>query len=74
MPLGTVKWFDTKRGFGFVVHSDGRDAFIHYSVIAGEGFRRLRDGEVVEYEIMDGPKGLCAVNVRRTKVPEDDQS
>ena len=66
MAVGTVKWFDTKKGFGFILDELGRDVFVHYTVIQGEGFRRLVDGEAVEYELSEGPKGLLATNVRRT--------
>lgn len=69
MPVGTVKWFDCKKGFGFVLSPDGQDVFVHYSVIEGDGFRRLRDGEQVEYEEIAGPKGLSAAKVRRIEVP-----
>lgn len=65
MPVGIVKWFDCKKGFGFVVNDDGKDVFVHYTVIEGDGFRRLRDGEKVEYEVAQGPKGLSASKVRR---------
>jgi CspA family cold shock protein len=65
MPVGIVKWFDCKKGFGFVVDPSGADVFVHFSVIEGQGFRRLRDGEQVEYETMQGPKGLLASKVRR---------
>ena len=73
MAVGIVKWFDFKIGFGFVVHDDGQDVFIHFSVIEGEGFRRLRDGEKVEYEVVKGPKGLSATRVRRLVGPESPQ-
>ena len=66
MPVGIVKWFDCKKGFGFIVHDDGQDVFVHYTVIEGDGFRRLRDVERVEYEIVRGPKGLCASRARRS--------
>ena len=69
MAVGTVKWFDCKKGFGFVLDDQGQDVFVHYTVIEGEGFRRLRDGEKVEYDVTQGPKGLCATRVRRTEVP-----
>ena len=64
MPIGTVKWFDNRKGWGFVVQPDGTDLFVHYTSIVGEGFRRLDDGAKVEYEVMDGPKGKQAGNVR----------
>ena len=65
MPTGNVKWFDLKKGFGFIVGENGRDVFVHYTTIVGEGFRCLKDGEVVDYELVQGPKGLLAGNVRR---------
>jgi CspA family cold shock protein len=68
MATGTVKWFDSKKGFGFIVNSDGKDVFVHFSTIEGDGFRALKDGEVVEYEQTQGNKGLLATQVRRTSV------
>ena len=65
MPIGTVKWFDAKKGFGFIVSPEGKDVFVHYSTIDGEGFRSLKDGEQVEYEQQQGEKGLLAKNVKR---------
>jgi CspA family cold shock protein len=65
MPTGTVKWFDSKKGFGFLLNSDGKDVFVHFSSIEGDGFRALKDGESVEYHQEEGPKGLLAKNVRR---------
>lgn len=65
MPTGTVKWFDSKKGFGFILSPEGKDVFVHYTSIEGEGFRALKDGEQVEYEQNDGVKGLLAKNVRR---------
>jgi CspA family cold shock protein len=65
MPVGLVKWFDAKKGFGFVSGPSGEDVFVHYTVIEGDGFRRLRDGEQVEYEFTQGPKGLLATRVIR---------
>jgi len=64
---GVVKWFNDAKGFGFIEHSSGRDVFVHYSVIAAEGFKTLKDGETVEYELKEGPKGLQAAKVTRTK-------
>lgn len=64
MPIGTVKWFDNRKGWGFVVQPDGSDLFVHYTSIVGEGFRRLDDGDKVEYEVTDGPKGKQAGSVR----------
>ena len=60
---GTVKWFDVKKGFGFIQQEDGNDVFVHYSNITGNGFKVLEDGESVEFEVVDGNKGLQAQNV-----------
>ena len=68
---GNVKWFNDAKGFGFIEHPSGRDVFVHYSVIESEGFKTLKDGENVEYEIKEGPKGLHAVKVQRTDPPPD---
>ena len=65
MHTGTVKWFDSKKGFGFLLNAEGKDVFVHFSTIEGEGFRSLKDGELVEFEQDEGPKGLLAKNVRR---------
>jgi CspA family cold shock protein len=65
MPQGNVKWFDSKKGFGFIISPEGKDVFVHFSSIEGEGFRSLKDGESVEYEQVQGEKGLLAQHVRR---------
>jgi cold shock protein len=65
MPSGTVKWFDSKKGFGFILNAEGKDVFVHFSSIEGDGFRSLKDGEQVEYEQISGEKGLLARNVKR---------
>jgi CspA family cold shock protein len=65
MPIGTVKWFDSKKGFGFILSPEGKDVFVHFTSIEGEGFRSLRDGEQVEYEQHEGDKGLSAQHVKR---------
>lgn len=64
MTEGTVKWFDAKKGYGFIVGPEGQDVFVHYSSIEGEGFRSLREGDAVEYELSQTPKGLVAAHVR----------
>jgi cold shock protein len=69
---GTVKWFNDAKGFGFIEHNDGRDVFVHYSVIETDGFKTLKDGEEVVYEMQQGPKGLSAVKVSRSACPEED--
>ncbi len=67
MPSGTVKWFNVKKGYGFIIPDDGGDElFIHHSNIASEGFRSLEEGQKVEYETGEGRKGPEAVNVRPT--------
>lgn len=63
MSDGTVRWFDKKKGYGFIAVTDGPDVFVHYSGIAGEGMRTLAEGDVVEFEIVKGEKGLRAENV-----------
>jgi len=65
MPLGKVKWFDPKKGYGFIVGDEGQDVFVHYSSIAGEGFRALKDGEMVTYEMIKGDKGFQAKSVSK---------
>ncbi|MDO8136674.1 MAG: cold shock domain-containing protein [Candidatus Brocadiales bacterium] len=62
---GKVKWFDAKKGFGFIEHEGGKDVFVHYSSIAGDGFRTLEDGEKVEFDLVEGAKGLQAQNVTK---------
>ncbi len=65
MATGTVKWFNESKGFGFITPSDsGKDVFVHFSAIASEGFRTLAEGQQVNFEIEDGPKGPQAKNVR----------
>ena len=63
MPTGQVKWFDPKKGFGFIIGDEGQDVFVHYSFITGQGFRVLADGQVVDYELVQGDKGFHARNV-----------
>jgi CspA family cold shock protein len=64
MTKGTVKWFNEKKGFGFLSQEDGDDVFVHYSSIQSSGFKNLDEGQSVEFEVQDGPKGLQAVDVR----------
>ncbi len=68
MPQGTVKWFNAEKGFGFIAPDDGgRDVFVHFSAIADDGgFRSLEEGQVVEFDVTEGQKGLQAANVRPT--------
>ena len=66
MARGTVKWFSDQKGYGFVTPEGGRkDVFVHYSALQGEGFKTLSEGDTVEFEITQGPKGEQAANVRK---------
>jgi len=62
---GTVKWFNEAKGFGFISQEGGEDVFVHYSAITGDGFRTLAEGDRVDFEVVRGPKGLQASNVRK---------
>jgi CspA family cold shock protein len=64
MATGTVKWFNESKGFGFIEQESGEDVFVHFSEIQGEGFKTLNDGQAVEFEITQGPKGAQASNVQ----------
>ncbi|HEY1683628.1 MAG TPA: cold shock domain-containing protein [Tepidisphaeraceae bacterium] len=68
MATGKVKWFNDQKGFGFILDEQQRDVFVHHTVIQGEGFRTLQDGETVEYEAESSPKGLKATKVKRLAV------
>jgi len=65
MEQGTVKWFNQKKGFGFIVRENGQDVFVHYSSILGDGFKSLNEGDTVEFEVIDGPKGIQADKVKK---------
>jgi CspA family cold shock protein len=65
MAQGTVKWFNDAKGFGFIAQEGGKDVFVHHTAIQQEGFRSLREGDRVEFDIVEGPKGLQASNVRK---------
>jgi cold shock protein len=67
--IGNVKWFDAKKGFGFIVGPAGEDVFVHFSSIESDGFRSLKDGEPVEYELVTGEKGKSAKAVKRINQP-----
>ena len=69
MATGKVKWFNDQKGFGFISSEAGKDIFVHHSVIEGQGFRTLQDGETVEYEAEEGPKGSKATRVKRVAAP-----
>jgi CspA family cold shock protein len=61
--IGTVKWFNGSKGYGFLTQENGADVFVHYSAIQGDGYRNLQEGQRVEYSVEKGPKGLQATNV-----------
>jgi cold shock protein len=61
---GTVKWFSSEKGFGFISQADGPDVFVHFSAIAGEGYKNLEENQQVEFDVTQGPKGPQASNVR----------
>lgn len=65
MESGKVKWFNRTKGFGFIERDDADDVFVHYSAIDGDGFRYLDEGDAVEFEITEGPKGLQAATVKK---------
>ena len=65
MATGTVKWFNDAKGFGFIAQEGGKDVFVHHTAISADGFRSLKEGERVEFDIVEGPKGLQAANVRK---------
>lgn len=65
MQQGTVKWFNAKKGYGFISDEEGKDVFVHFSALNMDGFKELKDGESVEFEVVDGNKGPQAANVIR---------
>ena len=67
MPRGSVKWFDDRKGYGFIARDGGKDIFVHFSAIQDAGFKTLTEGEEVEFEIVNGPKGEQATNVQKPK-------
>jgi CspA family cold shock protein len=65
MKKGTVKWFNSEKGYGFITTEEGKDVFVHYTGITGEGYKALDEGQNVEFEITQGPKGDQAINVSK---------
>ena len=76
MADGTVKWFDEKKGYGFISQEDGQDIFVHYASIAGDGYRTLDEGQSVTYDVVKGEKGLRAENVvpSSTEAPKEPEN
>ncbi len=66
---GQVKWFNNAKGYGFIGREDGADVFVHYTAITGEGYRSLQEGDTVEFEIVQGPKGPQAAEVVKVQTP-----
>ncbi|HUU46882.1 MAG TPA: cold shock domain-containing protein [Acidobacteriota bacterium] len=65
MTEGTVKWFNDSKGFGFIERPDGDDVFVHHTAIEGEGHKTLQEGDAVQFDVVQGPKGPQAANVRK---------
>lgn len=65
METGTVKWFNASKGYGFIAREEGDDVFVHYRAIVGDGFKSLEEGDQVQFEVEQGPKGLQATNVQK---------
>ena len=70
MPDGKVKWFNPRKGYGFIATADGRDVFVHYSSISGEGYKSLVEGDPVSFDVVEGEKGLRAENVVKSQPQE----
>ncbi len=73
MSDGKVKWFNPRKGYGFIATEDGRDIFVHYASISGDGYKTLVEGDPVTFDIVEGDKGLRAENVVAASVPEEEK-
>ena len=69
MASGKIKWFDNKKGFGFIAQNSGQDVFVHHTAIVGPGFKTFNEGDIVSFEVVPGEKGLKAENVQRVQAP-----
>ncbi|MCC8142296.1 MAG: cold shock domain-containing protein [Lachnospiraceae bacterium] len=67
MQRGTVKWFSAKRGYGFISDADGNDIFVHFSAIDMDGFKELKENDIVEFDVIESDKGVQAANVRKVE-------
>jgi len=65
VPKGKIKWFDNKKGYGFITGENGKDVFVHHTAITGEGYKTLDEGQEVQFDVVQGPKGEQAANVTR---------
>ena len=72
--IGVVKWFNNDKGYGFIKRNSGEDVFVHHTAIQSQGYRTLNEGEKVEFDVKQGPKGLQAENVRRVEGSEQQQA
>lgn len=72
--VGTVKWFNNSKGFGFIGRDDGADVFVHFTAVVGDGYKSLQEGERVEFEIVQGPKGPQAANVTKASAEPAESS
>jgi CspA family cold shock protein len=73
MEKGTVKWFNNAKGYGFITRENGEDLFVHFKSIVGEGYKSLKQGETVQFDVEQGTKGLQAVNVTRLEATAHQQ-